>query len=70
MASNHFMFQRLSVACSFTHPSFPSFAWLSNSVVACTTSTYQNKGPNTMHYAFHEKYIIDWGSLISNEISF
>jgi len=50
---------------------FKKFAWLFIHVIGLESTLFISINIiYSMHYSFHEKSIIDWGYLISNEISF
>jgi hypothetical protein len=50
---------------------YKEFAWLFSRILGLETTMFVTINViYAMHYALHEKSIIDWGYLISNEISF
>jgi hypothetical protein len=47
------------------------FAWLFTHIIGLESTMFISRNVvYALHYALHEKNIIDWGYLISNEISF
>jgi hypothetical protein len=50
---------------------YREFAWLFTHIVGMESTMFISRNViYSLHYALHEKSIIDWGYLISNEISF
>jgi hypothetical protein len=50
---------------------YREFAWLFTRIVGMESTMFISRNVMyALHYDLHEKSIIDWGYLISNEISF
>jgi hypothetical protein len=50
---------------------YKEFAWLFTYIISLESTVFISKNViYALHYVLHEKTIIDWGYVISNEISF